>query len=288
MGEAQWWLYDLVVISIAVLCVWNGLNGGALRSCGSLVVGIVSCLAASLLAGPVTDLAYDAFFKETCRSVITEQISENDITDNIRTELEENGIYLPYEDEQIADMLDGLDRDDPALQKAAAMYGIDLSELEGEIADAVDYAIETHDNIIPKWAADAVKKDDGSINIDAAADTAAAILRNDYGKASEGIEKNYVKPAVTGILRVIAFTVIASVLTSVLRAAVLVLPRRKNSLTGSLIGSALGAAKAGIYIYLIVLLVSCISSMQGGDYPFYSNRTINQTCIFRIFYEMWQ
>ncbi|MGN0631013.1 MAG: hypothetical protein ACI4JN_06760 [Ruminococcus sp.] len=288
MGEAQWWLYDLVVISIAVLCIWNGMNGGAFRSCGSLVIGIVSCLAASVFSGPVSELAYNAFFKESCQSVISHQLSKNDITGNIRAELENNGIYLPYDNEQIADILDGFSTDDPAVQQAAAMYGLSPSELEREIAGAIDYAIETHDEIIPDWASDAVKKADGSIDVDTAADTAASILRSDYNQASEQIEKNYIKPAITGILKVIAFTVIASVLATVLRTAVLVLPRKKDSYTGMVIGGILGAAKAGIYLYIIVLLVECISSMQSGDYPFYSQRTINQTYLFRIFYEMWQ
>lgn len=288
MGEAQWWLYDLVVISIAVLCIWNGMNGGAFRSCGSLVIGIVSCLAASAFSGPVSELAYNAFFKESCQSVISHQLSKNDITGNIRAELENNGIYLPYDNEQIADILEGISTDDPAVQQAAAMYGLSPSELESEIAGAIDYAIDTHDEIIPDWAADAVKKADGSIDVDAAADTAAAILRNDYNQASEQIERSYIKPAITGILKVISFTLIASVLAVVLRTAVLVLPSKKDSYTGLVIGGILGAVKAGIYLYIMVLLVECISSMQNGNYPFYSQRTINQTYLFRIFFEMWQ
>lgn len=286
MGESQWWLYDLVLISITVLCIWNGVNGGALKSCGSLVIGIISCLTASFLSTPIAELAYNTFFSEQCQTVIVGTLSENDIAGNIRSELESNGIYLPYDNDQIADVLESVDTDDPALQQAAEMYGVDPSELDGILADAIGYAIETHDDIIPEWAADSVKEDDGSINIDAAADTAAAIMRNDYTQASKKIENNFVKPAVTGILKIIVFTALASVLAYVLRTILLVLPQKKDSLTGTAIGGVLGAAKAGIYIYIMILLVECISSMQNGNYAFFSRETIDKTYLFRIFYEM--
>lgn len=288
MDVSQWWLYDLVVLAIAILCIWNGVSGGALKSGSSLIIGIVSCIAGVFLSGPVSGMVYDAFLKDTMQSTITKELSNTDITGNIRSELESNGIYLPYDDSQIADMLDGISSDDQYMQQAANMIGIDIDDLKEQIEESIGYAIETNDNIIPQWVSDSVKGSDGKISISAAAGTASAILRDDYAGASQKIEENYVKPVITGVLKTVIFVLITAIFSAILRTVLIVLPNRKGSIAGKFIGAAFGAAKAAIYLYLMVLLVSSISSMQNGMYPFYSKGTINQTYLFRIFYDMWR
>lgn len=288
MGVSQWWLYDLVVIAVAVLCIWNGLSGGLLKSCGSLVVGVVSCIVAGWLSGSISEVVYDSFLKQSVQSTISEKLSEVDVTDNIRSELENNGIYLSLDDEQIADIIDGVRSEDSAMQQAAAMFGINTDEIDEKLEEAVNYAIETHGDIIPDWAEKTVSNGNGKIKIDSAADAAVAILRDDYTRASAEIENAYVRPAVISLLRTIVFICLAALLSSILRTVLLVLPSKKNSTMGTVVGAAFGAAKAALYLYLLVLLVRCISSMQSGDYPFYSDKTINQTYLFRIFYDMWK
>lgn len=288
MGVSQWWLYDLVVAAIAILCIWNGVSSGALKSCSNLIIGIVSCILGVFLSGPVSEMVYDAFLKDTMQSTITKELSNTDIAGNIRSELEDNGIYIPYDNNQIADMLDGISDDDQYMYQAASMIGIDIDDLKEQIEESIGYAIESNDNIIPEWVSNSVKGSGGKVNIGAAADTASAILRNDYTSASKNIERNYIEPVVTGVLKSVVFVLIVIIFSAILRTVLIVLPNRKGSIAGKFIGAALGAAKAAIYLYLIVLLVSSISSMQNGMYPFYSKETINQTYLFRIFYDMWR
>ncbi|MDE6020437.1 MAG: hypothetical protein K2H01_05500 [Ruminococcus sp.] len=287
MGESQWWLYDLVVIAIAVLCIWNGAGRGILRSGGSLLIGIVSCLVSAFLSETISEMIYDNFVQDMMQSTITKRLSNADLSGNIRRELESRGIYLPYDDAQIADMIDDI-QDENYVQQAALIFGIDKDQLEEMISESLDQAIEINDNILPEFVADSVDRSSKKISLESVADTAAAILRNDYSGASLEIEKNYIKPVVMGILKTLIFILITVLLSSLLRLSLLVLPSRKESSMGKFIGAAFGAAKGIIYLYLIVLLVSGISSMQNGEYPFYSSKTINQTYLFRIFYDMWR
>lgn len=287
MGESQWWLYDLVVIAIAVLCIWNGAGRGILRSGGSLLIGIVSCLVSAFLSETISEMIYDNFVQDMMQSTITKRLSNADLSGNIRRELESRGIYLPYDDAQIADMIDDI-QDENYVQQAALIFGIDKDQLEEMISESLDQAIEINDNILPEFVADSVDRSSKKISLESVADTAAAILRNDYSGASLEIEKNYIKPVVMGILKTLIFILITVLLSSLLRLSLLVLPSKKESSMGKFIGAAFGAAKGIIYLYLIVLLVSGISSMQNGEYPFYSSKTINQTYLFRIFYDMWR
>lgn len=288
MGVSQWWMYDLVVAAIAILCIWNGVSGGILKSCSSLIIGIVSCALGVFLSGPISEMVYDSFLQDTMQSTITKELGSADIAGNIRSELEDNGIYIPYDNDQIADMLDGISDNDQYIDQAANMIGIDADDLKEQIEESIGYAIESNDNIIPEWVSKSVKGGGSKVNIGAAANTASAILRNDYTNASENIEKNYLKPVITGLLRSVIFVLIVMIFSAILRTVLIVLPNKKGSIAGKFIGAAFGAAKAAIYLYLMVLLVSCISSMQNDMYPFYSKGTIDQTYLFRIFYDMWQ
>lgn len=287
MGISGWWLYDLVVIAVAALCIWNGSGSGIIRSCGSLVIGIVSCLVASLLSGPVTDAVYDSFFKDSCQEVVTAEIEKYDIRDDVREKLSEFGITLPYEDAQIADFIDSMRSNDMIIDVAALFCGVSPDEMKDKIGEAVAEAIESNDEYIPDWVERLIRKSDGSVDFDAALDTLTAILRNDYANASANIESVVIRPIITNIIRLIVFAIMAAAMSFALRAFLLLLPKQRNTTYGMIIGGAAGAARAVVYLFIIVKLVSGIVSMQSDQYPFYTNEAIDKTLLFHLFYNMW-
>lgn len=286
MGVSEWWLYDLLVIAISVLCIWNGAKDGLTKALISLIISVVSCFAAWSIAEPAANGIYDKFIQETCREEIEDKLCRADITDNIRDELAKKGIYLPFDNEQIADMLDNAASDSSGLKKAAAMLGLNIDDLDKMLGQAIDKALEGHDEIVPSWAADAIKQN-GGIGIESASKAASSVLRNDYKSLAEQIERSYIRPPVISFLKMIVFVVLVAVLSGILRAVLLAVPKRQAGIIDSSLGAAFGTLRAGVSIFLIVLLVGAISSMQGGEYKFYSRETIDKTYLFRIFYDMW-
>ena len=285
MGESQWWLYDLVVLSIAVLCIWNGVSGGIYRAVAGLAASIASCLLASILAAPAAEMAYDVFLQDRCQSIIAENLEQFDVTEDVRSYLNRNGVNLPYSDEEIAQMIRDAGEDDALANQAAGMLGMDAQQLKEQLGAAIQSAVGAHEGLLPEWAEKTITEAKSDTILDAASDTAAALFSNDYREAAAGLEESYVKPAVTSVLTVFAFAVSAFLIALLLRVILLVLPDGRNSVINKLLGGALGLVKTGIYLYLIVLLVSGIVSMQNGAYPFFSEGTINRTCIFRLLYD---
>lgn len=287
MSESQWWLYDLVVLAVAVLCIWNGISGGIVRAVGGVVMSIISCLLASLIASPVAEMAYDAFFQERCQNMICEKLAQMDVTENIRDYLGQKGIYLPYSDAELAQMFDEIRVDDAQADQAAALLGMDADQLREQLMSAVTDAVNAQEGLIPDWAEKTITEADLNVSgvLNTAADAAAALFSNDYRAAAVNLEKTYIRPAAISLLSVLVFAVSAFFISLLLRMFLIVLPERSPSLGNQLMGGLLGLVKTGIYLYLIVLLVSCIVSMQDGAYSFFYEETINRTYIFRLLYD---
>lgn len=288
MSEAQWWLYDLVVLAVAVLCIWNGVSGGIIRAVGGLACTVVSCLAAALIAAPVSEMVYDAFFQERCQSVIVSNLEQIDMTEDVRNSLGQYGVYLPISDEEIAQMIHNINEEDGLVDQTAALLGMDAEQLRSKLGAAVIEAVESREGLLPEWAEETIAQADESAALDAAAGIAEAVFSNDYYAAAAGLEETYLRPAILPFLKVLVFAAAAFLISLLLRAVQLVLPSGRNSLLNQMLGGVLGLVKTGIYLYLIVLLVSCIASMQNGAYPFFSEGTIERTWIFRIVYDAFE
>ncbi len=285
--DGFWILYDLVIVSIAVLCIWNGATEGLYKALSGIVVTAVSIAAAFLLSGPAASAVYDVFLRDTCQSFVEEKLEEADVAANVRGYLEQKGVCLPYSNEEMAEFIEEVQSNGSISEQAAALVGIDAATLEKNIGKALDYAVESHSEVIPQWAADSLKSREGGIDLDNAAETAAALLKNDASEAAQGIQEGYIKPAVMPLLKGVMFTLLSILLPIVLRMVLKMFPEGKSSLTGTALGGAVGALKACIYIFLAVQLTACISAAENGSYPLYSRETINQTYIFRIFYDMF-
>ncbi len=280
-----WILYDLVIISIAVLCVWNGISEGGYKAVRGFIVTAASLLAAFLLSGPISEGVYNAFFRDTCQEFVEEKLERADVAGNVRGFLEKNGVYIPYSNDEMAQLIEDVQSNGSVAEQAASAIGIDAETLEDYLGDALDYAVESGGDIIPEWAVDSLKKDNGSFSIDKAADTTAALLRNDAGEAASGIEEAYVKPAVIPVIKGVVFTLLAFLLPILLR-FVLRTFFGNGTGTGAALGGLMGGLKACIYIFLVVQLTACIAAAQNGSYPFFSESVIDKTYIFSIFYDM--
>lgn len=286
MSGSQWWLYDLVVLAIGILCIWNGASGGAQKALGGFIVSAASLIIAVLLSAPVSEALYAGIFQDACQELVEEKLDDADIAGNMRSALEEQGIYLPYENDELADMVEEFGSNEETIEQAAAMLGVDADELESELGAALQAAATEHGDMLPEWAADAVRDDEPENTLKTVADTTASLLRNDNSAAAAGIESAYVKPAVLPFLKIFSFAAISFLLSMLLRLFTAAIPGGNNGTAGTLIGAAIGAVRMCIYLCLMILLVKSIMSMEDGAYPFFSRDTVDRTLIFGKLYNI--
>ena len=89
-----WWLYDLTVIAIAVLCIWGGWKRGLLRTVAGLLGYVSAGLLAGLLAQPAAAYVYDRWVEPACTQVVEQQLAKYQMSDSLRGLLSNYGIQL--------------------------------------------------------------------------------------------------------------------------------------------------------------------------------------------------
>ena len=110
------WYYDLVVLAILALCVWNGMRKGVSRSLLQTAATILSAVVALWVSQPLAELCYTEFLEKPVVSAVEGQLNTVDVVGLVQTALSDNGI--PVSREQVQSMLA-----DP--EGTAAQYGFD-------------------------------------------------------------------------------------------------------------------------------------------------------------------
>ena len=136
------WYYDLVVLAILALCVWNGMRKGVSRSLLQTAATILSAVVALWVSQPLAELCYTEFLEKPVVSAVEGQLNTVDVTGLVQTALSDNGI--PVSREQVQSMLA-----DP--EGTAAQYGFDSGWVNQQIDAAADSVEELTNGVLPSW-----------------------------------------------------------------------------------------------------------------------------------------
>lgn len=139
----MWWYYDLVVIAVLVLCVWNGMRKGVSRSLMQLAATILSAVIAFAISQPLAEFCYTEFLEKPVVSALEQKLNTVDVAGLVQEKLTENGI--PVSEEQVQMMLANPDG-------VAAQYGIDAAWLHEQVDAAAVYVEEVTDGRIAGMA----------------------------------------------------------------------------------------------------------------------------------------
>lgn len=247
----MWWYYDLVVMAILIVCIWNGARKGAGRSMLQLAAMLISAILAFVVSQPLAEFCYTNFVEAAVVSTLentlddTASLADTGIVDMVQEELASYGIYAS--DTEIEEAIADPDA-------VAAQYGLDADWLNGQIQAAISGA-ETEDTV-PDWLTDGI---------------AAA------------------KSLLINALRVISFVVCFSVMMAILQIVIFCLPNRQIGFgIDALLGAVIGLLKACVLLCLMVLLTKAVVTVTQGENVFFTENTIEQTYFFRQLYAFVQ
>ena len=99
----MWWYYDLVVIAVLVLCIWNRMRKGLSRSLMQLAATILSAVIAFAISQPLSEFCYTEFLEEPMVSALEQKLNTVDVAGVVQEKLTENGI--PVSEEQVQTIL---------------------------------------------------------------------------------------------------------------------------------------------------------------------------------------
>lgn len=242
------WYYDLVVLAILALCVWNGMRKGVSRSLLQTAATILSAVVALWVSQPLAELCYTEFLEKPVVSAVEGQLNTVDVTGLVQTALSDNGI--PVSREQVQSMLA-----DP--EGTAAQYGFD----SGWVNQQIDAAVQK--------------------------ETAKSVISGDTHTAAQQLVSTYGKPILCSVLRSILFGLCFGVLMLLFQAVLFLIPVQQMGLSVDLVVGALaGLAKAGILLWMMVVLTKVVVYATEGTTPFFTEATIQKTYLFQLLYEL--
>lgn len=278
MSELMWWYYDLVVVAVAVLCIWNGVRKGFIRSLMQLAAMVLSACLAFWLSQPASQWCYDRFFAQPVTAQVEETLEQVNIADTLRNRLAAEGVNISVSEEQISQLLETAADAEAVSETLSGYLGVDADWLESRMEEALSVVSES--DILPEWA------EAGESS--AWTQTAAAVLSGDSQQAAAELTQQFVVPMFCKVLRVILFFLCFGILLLVMQFIIGIVPLRQ--MTGgmdTLCGAGMGVLKAGVLLWLMVLLTRIIVNASSGAYPFFTEATIEETALFRILYELF-
>ena len=267
------WYYDLVVLAILALCVWNGMRKGVSRSLLQTAATILSAVVALWVSQPLAELCYTEFLEKPVVSAVEGQLNTVDVTGLVQTALSDNGI--PVSREQVQSMLA-----DP--EGTAAQYGFDSGWVNQQIDAAADSVEELTNGVLPSWLMKEIAGD-GAVQ----KETAKSVISGDTHTAAQQLVSTYGKPILCSVLQAILFGLCFGGLMLLFQAVLFLIPVQQMGLSVDLIVGALaGLAKAGILLWMMVVLTKVVVSATEGTTPFFTEATIQKTYLFQLLYEL--
>ena len=285
-------IYDLLVVLILTLFFAAGVKKGFIKSILSLICFIaavaVSLFAAEKLAQPV----YEMCFKERVTSFIEENIDKIDVTGVANSYLL-NNLGIEADEKTIKNIIGSQGDINQNIQLYAKENGIVLDEktLENNLnsflnSKELENAIK---DALPSQLADAVISAAESSS-DSIGKILQACVNPDKRVAARALEDVFVNDALILLVKYALFLIIYIIIRFLLKLIVAATGIvNKIPIAGKVnraLGGAFGILKGGVFVVILALIISGLVSFMGSRYSLLSESTINNSLVFKYFYNI--
>ena len=117
-------------------------------------------------------------------------------------------------------------------------------------------------------------------------ETAKFVISGDTHTAAQQLVSTYGKPILCSVLQAILFGVCFGVLMLLFQAVLFLIPVQMGLSVDLVVGALAGLAKAGILLWMMVVLTKVVVSATEGTTPFFTEATIQKTYLFQLLYEL--
>lgn len=295
MGTEFWWFYDVIAIAVLLVCIFLSGKKGFLKGTFTALCCAVSVFVSFAVSGTVSQELY----KNTVRSSNVKKIEKNlksdTFTQKYTVYLENIGYFIKVN----PDKLDEIFKSDRELDKALCDYvnNINARKVEENEDVLLEKIREGYAVVMSDIISQSLNK--------FSAETAANEIRNDSSgireflnlvldedrihDAAVYIADNYTAKAYSTIFRITGFVVIYIALFLIIMAIINSFTSRRESSTEStgshIVGGLIGIVTGGIMIFAVAAVIRLWAIMGGNEMLFFNNDVIDNTLIFKYFYD---
>lgn len=285
-----WWLYDLTVAAIVLLCVWGGWRRGLIRTVSVLLGYGAAALIAGFLARPAAEYVYDRWLAERCSAVLEQKLEAYHMDDTIQQAMRSFGVELePDVLRAVAEEPDGAA--DTLYAAVSQKTGLPVNLIEAGLSQTIDSTAVQSYTGLPSWMTKALIPDDLSSRDlqNRTIQTAALLLSGDSGRTAEVLTKQYLRPVILSPLKIFMFSLLFLLISMTLQVIIkwLTCLRRSDSgqMTDHVLGAAVGCVQMVLFLGLMLKLTQWLVAAGDGQQAFFNNTAIDKTILFRHLYE---
>lgn len=290
MGGSFWWVFDLVVVLILLFCILNGARKGFSK----IIVSAIGCAASFAIALTISKysagIIYDKMFRQSNIKAVETAIEDYNPEDVIKTIIEKNELSGILSNENVKTILEGQNSLDMLYEYANSRASNILDSKENFKNNIVDefakaFSSQVGANLPPYVAQEMLKHFVGNEEMFL---KSVELLLNDPDKLPPYIEENYIREPAIKITECAVFLIVFFVLMTVI-----ILVANRSSRFGLLngydrldrfAGGVMGAIEGIAAVIVVVFIVMIIINMSEKDDSFVSLNTIENTKIFKHFY----
>ncbi len=279
-----WWLYDIIVLAILVLCIGLGYYCGFIRTISHVLSYIIAFALASTLATPIANGIYDQWIAPFCETHIAEQLDNYNISGSISDALTSYDINFNTDDIDIY-----LDDATEALDDIMNETGLSEESLQDGLLKSIDSILGAAYEALPSWMTNALLPTDSlSENPSHLAQSAAVLFTGDSEDISENLTETYIRPIIFSVVKNFVFFILFLLISVLVR---VIMRRVSKSLEGHtigkwnhLLGAVVGCIESAIFLVVLVKIVEIFVKYGANQLPFFQEEIIEKTILFQHIY----
>lgn len=294
MGSQFWWFYDVIVVAVALVCIFIGSRKGVMKGVFGFVSVIIAAVLAFVISGAVGDTVSSGLVCESNAKKISESIDESTFMTKYINYLENMGYSVSIDESKLGAALDKGE----GMEEAVVFY---LNSVNGHSLDKKEVLLEKIHEGYGIILSDIVSK---SLNEFAAVKTKEIIsekpemmeelipmLRDEEQlfQASLYISKNMTAPAYNIIGRLVSYLVIFAVIALGLLLGINAFFSHKEvdaiGVVSHVAGGIFGLFTAAGIVFAIAVWVRVSAITGNNEMLFFNNDVVEKSYLFKYFYD---
>ena len=294
MGEKFAWFFDIALIGVLLICIYNAGKKGFVKSIILLIGYVVSMVGGFLITSALSPIVYEKFVQSRVEKAVEKKIDNIDIRSEIKSAFKTQNINVTISDNEIQALIEK-DGDiaknfaDFAKQKDPTLPNSSLESRFNRIFSK-NVVLDSIKDKVPDSVYNEVKKylDNSKNSIN---NIIKALNNPSKEEGAKELTAIVVEPFVLMIIKIIVFIIAFSLLMFIVRLVSTILSKSLNMvpLVGPLntfLGGALGFAQGAIIIIVAVLIIKLLVSLTNNQILVFNTPTIEETYIFKHIYDI--
>lgn len=294
MGEKFALFFDIILIAVLVLFIYNGAKKGFVKTVLVIIGYFVALLGGLVVSNILSPGIYDAFVRNKAEKVVEENIDNINIKSQIKASIKEQNIGIDITDEEISVIIDKGGDFAKNFSEYAKSKGSQLSDstLESKFNNVFtkNTVLKSIKDKIPENLYSEVEKylNNSKTSI---SDVITALNNPSKEEGAKELTELVVKPFAIKVIKIIIFIItfillmfvvkfLSSVITKTFKLVPLVGPL--NTFLGGLLGFIQGA----IIVFITALIIKVLISLTNNEIMLFNTPTIEETYIFKYIYNI--